>query len=375
MRNINPGRATAFALAFLFIMATPRPGVAGVTNPDISIIGQPFLSWTDDPDDPDRLRVRPEIGETEIVFDAALNPYARGFFTLAIGEEGLELEEGFFTLNRGLPLDLAVRGGQYRVGFGRLNPVHPHLYPFAEPFEVITTYLPGEEAFIDVGASVSRRFALPGDGALNLSADWLGGNVFRREREPVGEEDPIAAGGDDDSGLTRPGWAARASGFTMLGEQSALELGLSGTGGTNNVAANTGTTIFGVDAKAKLWTGVQSYVVVQGEILQLDRDDATWDPVTGYSSTRSSGTGGYIYTDYNWARKYNVGASWETFDVPGVESGNASTIGAFAGLALLEETTSFRLDWRRIIPDDGDAFNRVNLRVIFSMGPHKAHQF
>ena len=118
MRNPVPVRAIVFAMATLIFLAAPRTGVGGATNPDISVIGQPFLGWTDDPDDPDRLRVRPEIGETEIIFDAALNPYARGFFTLAIGEEGLELEEGFFSLNRGLPFELALKGGQYRVGFG-----------------------------------------------------------------------------------------------------------------------------------------------------------------------------------------------------------------------------------------------------------------
>jgi hypothetical protein len=367
--------AMPLALTAIGIAIVPGTLRAGVTNPDISVIGQPFIGWTDEEGDPDRLRLHPEIGETELVFDAALNPYARGFFTLAIGEEGLELEEGFFSLNRGLPLDLALKGGQYRVGFGRLNQVHPHANPFSEPFGVLTAYLPGEEAFIDVGASLSRRFALPGDGSLNLSADWLGGDTFRREREPVGDDDPLVLGGDDGASESRPGWVARAAGFSMLGEQSALELGLSATGGTNNVAAGTMTMVLGADAKAKLWTGVQSYLLLQGELLHLDRDDASWDPAAGYAGTNVTGTGGYVYADYNWARRYNLGASFESYEVPGVDSGTETSIGAFAGLALLEETTAFRLDWRQIDPVEGEAFNRVNLRIIFSMGPHKAHQF
>jgi len=50
-------------------------------------------------------------------------------------------------------------------------------------------------------------------------------------------------------------------------------------------------------------------------------------------------------------------------------------VGAFAGFSLLEETTAFRADWRRILPDGGPDFDEFRLRAIFSMGPHKAHQF
>jgi hypothetical protein len=51
---------------------------AGVVNPDISVIGQPVFSVTDNPSSPDRNRPRLEIGETEFVFDSYLNPYAKG---------------------------------------------------------------------------------------------------------------------------------------------------------------------------------------------------------------------------------------------------------------------------------------------------------
>ena len=48
----------------------------------------------------------------------------------------------------------------------------------------------------------------------------------------------------------------------------------------------------------------------------------------------------------------------------------------------MEETTAFRLDWDHFVPGTPPAApetrrrsNTVTLRVIFSMGPHKAHQF
>ena len=56
-----------------------------------------------------------------------------------------------------------------------------------------------------------------------------------------------------------------------------------------------------------------------------------------------------------------------------------SAVGLFAGLALMEETTAFRLDWKRsqrdVVATTDDAVQTFTLRVIFSMGPHKAHEF
>ena len=85
--------------------------------------------------------------------------------------------------------------------------------------------------------------------------------------------------------------------------------------------------------------------------------------------------GGYFYADYNWAMRYNAGISFESYQRPVAGTPTDQSFGAFAGFALLEETTAFRADWRRHLPDGADAFDDFTLRVIFSMGPHKAHQF
>jgi len=364
------------ALAIVATVVTGAPGVAraGVVNPDISVIGQPFIFFTDEDAAADRLRPRLDIGETEAVFDAYLNPYARGTVILSIGADGLELEEGYFALLRGLPVDL--KGGRYRVGFGRLNSVHPHALPFAERFNVLAAYLPGEEALIETGVSLSRRIPIHGDFSLQASADWLQGDSFRLARVATGDSTDPLAGGDDRAGETRPAFAGRLSGFAMLGEQSALEFGVSATGGTNNVAAGTRTYDYGADVKAKLWTGAQSYLVLQGEALLLVLDVAGWDPVTAaYTKSRLDAHGGYIYADYNWATRYNAGASFERYQRPTPEEFWDQSVGAFAGFSLLEETTAFRADWRRILPDGGPDFDEFRLRAIFSMGPHKAHQF
>jgi len=93
-------------------------------NPDISVIGQPTASWSDDTSSAARKRATFDVGETEFVFDAALNPYARGTFILSVADGQVDVEEAFFNLLRGLPGGLTVKGGKYRAGFGKLNPAH-----------------------------------------------------------------------------------------------------------------------------------------------------------------------------------------------------------------------------------------------------------
>lgn len=123
MRGVIAGALAAAAVCGALALAVPAH--AGVVNPDISVIGQPFVRWTDDAGDGARKRLVLDPGETEFLFDAALNPYARGTVVVAFGDEGAAVEEGYFTLTRGLPANLALKAGQYRVGFGKLNIQHP----------------------------------------------------------------------------------------------------------------------------------------------------------------------------------------------------------------------------------------------------------
>jgi hypothetical protein len=371
-------------LAFAVLAITAAPAMAGVVNPDISVVGQPFIRYTDDPSDPAHKRPTLNLGEVEGVFDAYLNPYAHGTFILSIADGGVEVEEGYFQLQRGLPGGLAVKGGKYRMGFGKLNPQHPHAVPFSTPFRVLH-YLPGDEAFNEVAVQLSERIPVPGDFSLTASADCLQGDTFRIERQSSGDpSDPLETDPDADRAAEpRPAVLGRLAGFGQIGDRSGYELGISGTEGTNNVAAGTRTRVLGGDAKFKLWTGPFSYVVLQGEVLQLNRHDAGWDPTTAtYTKTEVDPIGGYAYADYNFKIRYNLGAGFETFQDPTTDKTSNTSYKVFAGYSLLEETTAFRIDWDHFSPGTPSGFteappsvNTVMLRVIFSMGPHKAHQF
>jgi len=379
--------ALAGTAATLVAAALAFTAQAGVVNPDISVIGQPVMRWTDAPGDPARKRLVLDPGEVELVLDAPLNPYARGNVTLSFANGAVDVEEAYFLMLRGLPAGLALKGGKYRVGFGKLNPAHPHAYPFAGRTHVLAAYLPGAESLNESGLQLSEQFALPGAVALTVSADWLQGNSFRIAREPSGAaNDPLAlagAAGDGDRALEpRPAGLGRVSAFVPIGDRSGLELGTSYTEGTNNVAAGTRTSVFGGDAKLKYWRSASAYLLVQAEALSLGREDAGWDQAAvAYTKPKVTPSGGYAFADYSFNPRYDAGLSFERYRDPEAGNATAQAFGAFAGLALMEETTSFRIGWERLSPAASAgapapaAVNTVTIRVLYSMGPHKAHQF
>jgi hypothetical protein len=350
-------------LLFLVLTGWSVPLVAGVTNPDISVLGQMRAFGGDGKDDPNRGRLQFSFDEAEIVADAYLNPYARGTFVFAVAEDGIEVEEGYFQIFRGLPKGLALKAGKYRVGFGRLNAVHPHAYPFIERFRVMQEYLPGEEAFNEIGAQLSYLIPVGGDVASTVSADALQGNSFHPE-EP------------EDS---RPAAVGRWTLFVPLTDPSALEMGASGAYGTNNVAVRTRSVLFGVDAKLKWWFNERSNTVVHGELFALDREDPLPEENGAVSVAHRRPLGGFVFTDFTLNKRYNVGAKYERFRrVEPDENGNTpwdQSAGIFAGLALMEETTLFRLNWDCFMPNDGEAVNTFTVQAVFSMGPHKPHLF
>lgn len=362
----------------------PTGARAGAGNPNLSIIAQPRLTVSSNPDDPARDRPVWDIGETEIMLDDYLNPYVRGSVVFAYAEdEGLGLEEGYVDVVRGLPGTLNLRVGKWRSAFGKLNPQHPHTQPFAERFAVLGAFLPGDESLNETGLQASVRLPAPGDIALTASANWMQGDSFRRDRASSGlESDPLdIVDGDGDRGdEPRPAVLGRLSAFAPLGERSGLELGMSATEGTNNVAAGTRTRVVGFDAKAKLWRSERSYVVLQAEALKQTREDAGWDGAA-YTTDEVAPWGWYAFADWNLDPRWNLGASYERWQQDAADPGWNRATGLFAGFALMEETTALRMDWRHeqaaALPgeDDPSAIDTVTLRVIWSMGPHKAHQF
>jgi hypothetical protein len=355
--------SVAARLCVCLVCASLPAAFAGVTNPDISAIGQMRVFMTSDTTDPNHDRGQFSFDETEVVFDAYLNPFAKGTFVFSIApEEGISVEEGYFQIVRGLPQGLAFKAGKYRVGFGKLNPAHDHSYPFIERFRVLAEYLPGDESYNEIGGQLSYVLPLPGSISSTVSADVLQGNSFR---------DPA-----DESGQSRAAVLGRWSNFFTLKGESSMEVGLSATQGTNHAIEQTTTRVFGADAKAKLWFNPLNYLVLQAEYLRLDKEYTQYDDAGAALGTgKLTPSGGYFFADLNLRKRYNVGVDFERYQQATAEKAWNQAVGAFAGVSLMEETTLFRLVYNHYQPDAAQAYNTFTVQALFSMGPHKAHQF
>ena len=328
---------------------------AGVANPNISVIGTMHALMSSDRADADYNRPRLTFNEAEAQFDDYLNPFARGTVVLSAGEE-FELEEAFFEIVRGLPAGLGLKAGKYRVDFGRMNPQHPHAYPFIDKPAVLGAYLPGEESFNETGVSVSRMVPMPGNIATTLSLDVLQGISYR---------DPNST-----SDQNRLAWNARLRNFLMVGARSSMEVGLSASAGTMDPEMETKRSLFGLDGKAKLFASPRSFFVVQGEWIMPAVDDAT-----GGVKTTLKPSGGWFSADYNHQARWYGGLKAENYQEVAAGKPATTRLGAYLGYLLLEESTVFQLLAEDVKPAGGDSYHRYVLQALFSMGPHKPHQF
>ncbi len=100
----------------------------------------------------------------ELALDGAVDPYFEGFANIVFkldndNETEVEVEEAFMQTTS-LPFNLQLKGGQFFAAFGRLNPVHPHAWDFADAPLVSGLFL-GPDGLRGVGAQISWTLPLP----------------------------------------------------------------------------------------------------------------------------------------------------------------------------------------------------------------------
>lgn len=348
-------RAGLPAWAFLSTSA-----FAGVTNPDISLIGQLRSGWTDDPSSIDKNRPTLGLGETELAADAALNPYASGAFVFSFADGEAEVEEAYVKLDRALPLGLALKAGKYRAPFGKLNPTHPHALPFLDVphlLEASSGLMPGEESYNEPALQISELFPGIGSWAPVLSLDIQQGSGFRTSQD-VADSLPDF---DAERNKTAPSWMAHLSNAFLVGDAVEGDWGFSFAQGTTNVQADRKAWLAGTDLKLKFELAPQSRLVWQSEAIWRHDDLDDRDRVG-------------LVTFADWTiERWNAGALYEQLADQGMVVDRA--VKAFAGFSLLEETTVFRLAVERRWLADKDPVHTVSAQLLFGMGPHKPHQF
>jgi hypothetical protein len=363
-----------------------RSDAQTTSNPDISVIPRFRVESNDGSQLPgNRVFSKPQftLEEFEMAIQAYLNPYSRA--DIFITKPGLgsgspvEIEEAYATFLRGLPLDLNIRVGKYLAEFGKLNSVHPHAWPFLSKPLSLLRFL-GDEGINDLGFSAS--VLIP-----------TGDVIYTKLTLDVLEGSSIAANSPGGTGLTKgPGFidtissgpyyanSGRLMMFLPVGENSDLEVGLSGLTGIHDPYAKLRFFYTNFDFKYKWKPDSYTGLVLQGEALLNSRTiDGGTDPKGNPVRNDLSSAGFYVYGDYQFKKIFSLGARYDWSQSPYSKDDKAQGFVLFLGFYPVEETTAFRLQFEHAIADQPAgpslAVNTISLQFMLSMGPHKAHPF
>lgn len=321
---------------------------ASYFNPALSVIGN-FLAVGGHGRGEDDLP-NAELRESEFGFGAIVDPYARADVYLAIGEEGVEVEEGFITFTA-LPAQLLAKVGRMRTTFGKINTLHLHTLPWPDQPLTAVNLLGSDEGWIGTGASLSRLLPL-GDTFSEVTLQ-----AFRGEAEGL-----FATESRSDLAYNAH-WRV----FGDLGEASNLEVGLSWGNGPNDAGERTNLAGLDVTYRFKpLRTTRTRSATLRGELIASQRGESGQDDIEAL--------GWFLAGEYQFARRWRAGVRLES-----AERGRDANLRDDGAALLLtfspSEFSQLRAELRqRRFAEDVTA-NELLFQLQFLIGAHSAHPF
>ncbi len=335
------------------VVVPPAPAAAAVgrernlslLNPEISATGIVVGRGASD------AREEFDAQEFELDVQSALDPFSKMRLTLALGDEGVEIEEGYVAYSS-LPGGLELLAGKFRQRFGALNRQHLHALPQSDYPLAYQAYF-GDEGLGQTGVSLTWLLPRPWATANELTLEITDG------------ENETAFAGEEFQDLSVLG---RVKNFWHLSDAAYFEWGLSGIAGKN--AAGGDSEIYGTDftlnwrppARAKY-----REVTWRLELLRARRDDPS-----GRAQTAS---GGYTYLEGLLARNLYAGVRYDR-----VES--------FAGAGTYDQGVVPYLTWWQSeyvrlraeyglfeLGPEGQSEDRFTLQLTWAAGPHKHESY
>lgn len=328
--------------------------LAKILNPDIGIIGN-FVGAGG------RNRINPlpslSLQESEVSLQAVVDPYARADFFLAIGEEGIEVEEGYVTFPA-LPGGFSVKAGRMRAAFGRQNQWHNHSLPWVDRPLMTINLLGGRltEADVgikDAGISVSRLIPAPHNLFLEATAE-----VFRGDSGTL-----FAASRRNDVAVV-----GHLRSYYDLTDQTNLEVGGSYGRGHNDFGSGFITSLYGFDATLRwrpLRRSIYRSFVARTELTWSRRDDPL-------ATQRAFGYFGSL--EYKLARRWFVGGRYD-WSERGRNAAEHDSSGSIVLSYWPSEFSIIRGQLRRTRFAERSTANEVLLQFLFTLGAHGAHPF
>jgi hypothetical protein len=332
-------------------------------NPDLSIVVmglfQRGTGFSDDRTDPPYNGF--SMQETELQYNADIDPYLKGTVLLAIGQEEGSTEyviepEEVFIESISLPV-VTMKLGKFKTAFGKHNPLHTHAFPLIDA-PLINQELLGEEGFNESGLSVSAL----------IPAKWFS-ELTLQAVTSTNEESFNSTSSSDWTGV------ARYKNLFDLSDATTLEFGLSASLGRNENEKNT--FLQGADVTVK-WRpsegGKYRAIIWTTEYLKGDRNGKI-DAVSGANVEDLAGLSTVL--QYQIGQRWWVGGRLETLGLSASsdaieEKTKVSAIASF----FPSEFSGFRLQYDQISVEDIDEQDKiVSLQFNISMGAHPAHAY
>ncbi len=328
---------------------------AKALNPDISVIGD-FIGALGGNSQQNTVSLQPipafQMHESEVGFQAIIDPYARGDFFISFGEEGVDLEEGYITFTA-LPAGLVAKVGKMRSAFGKVNTMHNHVLPWVERPLVSNNLVAGEDGIDDAGFSVQR--ILPAPKGIFLEAT---GQLFRGDAGDVFRS----------SQRSDVSTVAHLRGYRDINESTNLDLGISYARGHNDVGSDFLTHLYGVDATLRwkpLRRSIYHSFVARSEFIWSDRQQIP---------TTQKSFGYYASADYQLGRRWFLGGRYDHSD-----RSREDTLTDKGGSVVLtywpSEFSQLRGQYRFTKYANNIDANELFVQLIFSLGAHGAHPF
>ena len=321
-------------------------------NPAIAVIGNFLASVGHNPVQPSPAF---QVEESEISFQAVVDPYARADLFLSFTNDGVEVEEGYVTFLT-LPWDMQAKAGKFKVQFGKINTLHLHVLPWADeplPYQNLLFQEQGD-TWAAEGISLSKLIELPGDTFSEVYGQVLdnstGVDLFTSPNK-----------GD----LTYNGQYRI---FRDLGDDSNVEASFSYAYGHNGTTP-TDTTNLQNAALVYRWKPLQGRpyrsLIIRSEYFWSNREQPN-----GLQKAQ----GFFAGADWQLARQWYTGVRYEFSDRANDavmrDKGYAATL-----TFMPSEFSVIRGEFRQRVYAPGIKANEGFLQIQFAIGAHGAHPF
>jgi len=329
----------------------PAPATVNPTffNPAIAVIGNFLASVGHNPVQPSPAF---QVEESEVSFQAVVDPYARADVFLSFSNEGVEVEEAYVTFLT-LPWQIQAKGGKFKMQFGKVNTMHLHTLPWVDEPLPIDNILLSPDTWAGEGISVSKVIELPGDTFSELYFQVVDGSS-----EPL-----FAAPSKGDVS-----YDGQYRAYRDFGDDHNLELGVSYAYGHNGTSPTNTTSLENVHLVYR-WKPLQGKpyrsFILRSEYFWSQREQP---------DGRQDAQGFFVGGDYQLGRRWYTGARYEFSDR--AENASLRDKGVAATLTFMpSEFSMLRAEYRYREYAPGLKANEGFLQIQFAIGAHGAHPF